>query len=118
MSFGKYVFLNVCMYAFDWIGVFCMNQPTLLIRRAIVNPWVALCFAGSPFFCSIIDGSKVSASGDGLRLIPVGQPAGFVVQTNGVGEANLDVDITCKSLYSIHLCVFCFCFCFEHCKSP
>ena len=57
-------------------------------------------FVGSPFYASIIDGTKVTASGDGLRLVPVNKPSYFNINTNGVGEAQLDVDVTGKNKLS------------------
>ena len=55
-----------------------------------------LLFLGSPFLCTIIDGSKAVASGDGLQSASVNRPAYFTVNSSNLGEANLMVKITCK----------------------
>ena len=44
----------------------------------------------------IMDGSRAVVFGDGLRLVPVGKPAFFKVDTSKVGVADLTVHITCK----------------------
>ncbi len=53
-------------------------------------------FAGSPFYCALVDGRKATASGDGLTHVPTSRPAYFNVHTSGVGEAELEVQVLCK----------------------
>lgn len=45
---------------------------------------------------SVIDGSRATASGDGLRICGAKQRANFKVKTSHVGVADLAVTITCK----------------------
>ena len=51
---------------------------------------------GSPVNIPVIDGSRVTASGDGLRFVPAHRPAHFHVNTAQVGLADLAVKVTCK----------------------
>ena len=52
---------------------------------------------GSPFFCTLVDGEHATASGEGLELIPANHPSYVHVQTNGIGEAGLEVHLTSPS---------------------
>ncbi|XP_069103438.1 filamin-B-like isoform X5 [Argopecten irradians] len=52
---------------------------------------------GSPFTLEIVDSGQVTVSGDGLSLVPVNRTASFVVDTQGSGSGNVDVEIMAPS---------------------
>ncbi|OQV23312.1 Filamin-B [Hypsibius exemplaris] len=52
---------------------------------------------GTPYDVEIVDGSKCTATGDGLRLVPVNKPALFTVDPRGAGQAELNIQITGSS---------------------
>ena len=53
------------------------------------------CITGSPFYHAIIDGSRATASGPGLKLVAANKATYFDVYTQGIsGEAPLQVNIT------------------------
>jgi filamin len=49
---------------------------------------------GSPFSIEIFDTSTVSASGEGLKLVPVNKPAFFAINTKGATSKDLQVRVT------------------------
>lgn len=49
---------------------------------------------GSPFTIEIFDTSTVSASGEGLKLVPVNKPAFFAINTKGATSKDLHVTVT------------------------
>ena len=53
-------------------------------------------YTGTPYDVEIVDGSKCTATGDGLRLVPVNKPALFTVDPRGAGQADLEIQITGK----------------------
>ncbi|XP_060073080.1 filamin-C-like [Ylistrum balloti] len=52
---------------------------------------------GSPYTLEIVDSAQVTVSGDGLSLVPVNRTASFVVDTQGSGSGNVDVEIMAPS---------------------
>ena len=66
------------------------------IRVYFVSIWnsnALYYFPGSPFYCAIVDGTKATASGDGLRYVPANKAAYFNVHTRDVGDAEVSVRI-------------------------
>lgn len=51
-------------------------------------------FSGAPFRCEIIDGSRATAEGDGLRRACVGEVAWFEIDPRGPPIAEAEVKIT------------------------
>ena len=69
---------------------------------SFVNECIVYFSTGSPFYASILDGSKASASGDGLRSVPAGRPALFDVHTQGVGgDASCNVTVISPTGHSV-----------------
>ena len=45
-----------------------------------------------------MDGSRATASGEGLQLVSANRQTQFMVHTQNIGKADVSVDITCKFL--------------------
>ena len=51
------------------------------------------CFPGSPFKFTVIDASQVTATGEGLGLVPCNRSTGFAVHAPGARAQDLTVNI-------------------------
>ena len=55
---------------------------------------------GGPFRFQVLDASKVSASGDGLGLVPAGRAAAFLIDAPGAHVNDFEVKIYGKKLWN------------------
>jgi uncharacterized protein YprB with RNaseH-like and TPR domain len=71
------------------------DQHLAYPMNRVVMLW--LYFAGSPFYHCIIDGSRATASGQGLNHVSTNRMAYFDVRTNGLTGADVTVNVVCQS---------------------
>jgi len=63
------------------------------------------CFAGSPFYHSVLDGRQASALGPGLDRVIAHRSTSFSVFTSAVGgDASLDVNVQGRLLSTLIYC--------------
>jgi len=51
-------------------------------------------FSGSPFQFNVLDPGKVTVRGDGLDIVPVNEPASFLVIAPSAQIEDIDIAIT------------------------
>ncbi|KAJ8309855.1 hypothetical protein KUTeg_011720 [Tegillarca granosa] len=59
---------------------------------------------GSPYTLDIVDSSRVSVHGDGLRLVPCHRTADFIIDTHGSSKGRVNVEITGDHKIQVYYC--------------
>ena len=111
--------LNICRCCYMCMNSLCCHQVTVVVLEfcqmeeklkgdCCINMLSSMCnynlwycvLPGSPWKIDIVSAANITASGNGLQLVPVNRPAHFEVKTGGyghVGDAGIQVQVTCKS---------------------